>query len=144
MGKMELLQNPITGMFFKTVDIPVDRNSKISSYKAFKAAQQNLQKGRSIVIFPEGKIEETYPPVLQAFKNGPFKLAIENKIPILPVVIHDLWRLLWDEGVQGSRPGRCFIEILEPIETSQLGTEEADQLKDHVHSLFKRHLKSNI
>ncbi|WP_134088275.1 1-acyl-sn-glycerol-3-phosphate acyltransferase [Olivibacter sp. XZL3] len=144
MGKIELLANPITRMFFKTIDIAVDRNSKISSYKAFKAAQQKLGEGRSIVIFPEGKIEDTFPPVLQAFKNGAFKLAIANQAPILPVVIHELWRLLWDGGMNGSQPGRCFIEVLEPIETRTLGLGEADLLRDHVRSLFDKHLNSDV
>ncbi|GAA4794606.1 lysophospholipid acyltransferase family protein [Olivibacter ginsenosidimutans] len=140
MGKIELLRNPITRFFFKTIDIPVDRRSKISSYKAFKLAQQRLAEGKSVVIFPEGKIEDTYPPVLQDFKNGPFKLAIENNIPILPVVINGLWKLLWDEGSRGSRPGHCTIHVLEPIETTSLGIAASDQLKDYVHQLFANYL----
>lgn len=143
MGKIELLKNPITRMFFETIDIAVDRNSRISSYKAFKAAQQKLGEGRSVVIFPEGGIEDTFPPVLQPFKNGAFKLAIANDAPILPVVIHELWRLLWDGGMKGSQPGRCLIEVLDPIEARSLGFEEADLLRDHVRSLFEKHLNSN-
>lgn len=135
-GKIELLRNPITRLFFKTIDIPVDRNSRISSYKAFTLATQRLADGKSIVIFPEGKIEDTYPPVLQEFKNGPFKLAIENNIPILPVLIKDLWKLLWDEGNTGSKPGNCIVNVLQPVETKSLGIAEADKLRDYVHQLF--------
>lgn len=144
MGKAELLENPITRMFFKTIDIPVDRNSKISSYRAFKAAQQKLAEGKSIIIFPEGKIDDTYPPVLQPFKNGPFRLAIENQVAVLPIVIHNLWKLLWDEGATGSRPGRCLIEVLKPIETQNFGVDDTDALRDHTHALFKAHLNSDI
>src|SRR5690554_691 len=39
MGKDELLNNPVTGFFFRTIDIPVNRSSKISGYKAFKRAE---------------------------------------------------------------------------------------------------------
>src|SRR5690606_1849063 len=38
MGKIELLKNPVTRIFFKTIDIPVKRESRISSFKAFKRA----------------------------------------------------------------------------------------------------------
>lgn len=144
MGKAELLNNPITRMFFKTIDIPIDRNSKISSYRAFKMAQQKLDEGRSIVIFPEGKIDDNYPPVLQSFKNGPFRLAIEKQVPILPIVIHNLWKLLWDEGKRGSRPGCSFIERLSPIETQQFKIDDVDDLKDYVRSLFEKQLNSDL
>lgn len=142
MGKIELVKNPITRMFFKTIDIPVNRDSKISAYKAFRAAQQLLEEGKSVVIFPEGKIEETYPPVLQDFKNGPFKLAIEHNAPILPVVIHGLWKLLWDDGRTGSRPGCCKVTVLPSVETRKLDLVDAGQLKEHVHGLFSKCLTS--
>lgn len=144
MGKEELLNNPITRRFFKSVDISVNRNSKISSYRAFKLAQQRLKEHKNIVIFPEGGIEDLYPPKLQEFKNGPFRLAIENKVPIMPVVIHDLWRLLWDEGRNGSRPGKCVIEILKPIETNNLHTSDVDSLREQVHNLFTVRLNSSV
>lgn len=144
MGKIELMQNPITKMFFKTIDIPVDRNSKVSSYKAFKLAQQSLKEGHTIIIFPEGKIADEYPPKLQPFKNGPFRLAIENDIPILPVIIHDLWKILWDEGKKGSRPGLCSITVLQPIETLAFGIDRAEVLKEEVYGLFAQHLNSDL
>lgn len=139
MGKVELLGNPVTGLFFKTIDIPVDRNSKVSSFKAFKRAQERLAEGHSVVIFPEGFIGEEYPPRLYDFKNGPFKLAIEMGVPIIPVVIHDAWKLYWDEAKQfGSRPGITRISVLKPVDTQSLGTDDADTLRDVVHAKMKK------
>ena len=116
MGKEELLKNPITRIFFKSVDIPVNRTSKISSFKAYKRASQLLQEGRSVVIFPEGKIDDQYPPILQKFKPGAFRMAINNHIPILPIVIHNAWEIMWDDGKKyGSKPGIIQITILAPI-----------------------------
>lgn len=144
MGKEELLNNPITRTFFRNVDISVNRDSKISSYRAFKLAQKRLAEGKSLIIFPEGGIGDSYPPKLQEFKNGPFRLAIENKLPIMPVVIHNLWKLLWDEGKKGSRPGSCTIEVLKPIETSDLDITEVDILRKRVHNLFSSRLNSSL
>ncbi|MFA6276611.1 MAG: lysophospholipid acyltransferase family protein [Pedobacter sp.] len=133
MGKEELLKNPVLGMFFKTIDIPVSRESKISAFRAFKRASENLEKGMSLIIFPEGRIDEAYPPVLQEFKNGPFRLAIEKNIPIVPVSIINIWKLMWDDGMKyGTRPGIGDIYVHEPILTSILGIENADVLKDEV------------
>jgi 1-acyl-sn-glycerol-3-phosphate acyltransferase len=134
-SKAELADNPFFSIFAKTVDIPVNRDSKISAFKAFKKAEENLKKGVSLIIFPEGKIGDDYPPILHDFKNGPFRLAIELKIPILPVTSLNTWHIQWDSGFKlGSRPGICDIFVHKPIETAHLTIDDADMLKDMVYN----------
>jgi 1-acyl-sn-glycerol-3-phosphate acyltransferase len=141
MGKHELLENPLLGIFFKTIDIPVNRDSKMSSYRAFKQTGERLESGMSVVIFPEGTISKYYPPQLQEFKNGPFRLAIELKIPILPISSRDTWKVMWDSGEEyGSRPGICDIFVHKPIETAGMTVEDADLLKDEVYRVIKQKL----
>lgn len=136
-SKAELLDNPFFAIFLKTVDIPVNRDSKISSFKAFKKAEENLKDGRTQIIFPEGKIGDDYPPVLHEFKNGPFRLAIELQLPILPVTSLNTWHVLFDSGFErGSRPGICDIYVHKPIETTGLTIDDADMLKDKVYNLI--------
>lgn len=144
MGKYELLENPLLGIFFKTIDIPVNRDSKMSSYRAFKQTGERLESGMSVVIFPEGTISKYYPPQLQEFKNGPFRLAIELKIPILPVTSLDTWKVMWDSGSEyGSKPGICNIFVHKPIETAGMAVEDADLLKDAVYKVIKQKLDEN-
>jgi 1-acyl-sn-glycerol-3-phosphate acyltransferase len=132
MGKEELIRNPVLGVFFKTIDIPVARESKLSAFRAFKKAGENLDKGMSLIIFPEGKIDEAYPPILQEFKNGPFRLAIEKQVPIVPVSIN-LWHLMWDDGFKyGTKTGVGTVYVHKPIFTSNLASESADVLKEQV------------
>lgn len=141
MGKHELLDNPLLGIFFRSIDIPVNRDSKMSSYRAFKQTSERLEGGMSVVIFPEGTISKDYPPQLQEFKNGPFRLAIELKIPILPITSLDTWKIMWDSGSEyGSRPGICNIFVHQPIETSGMTVEDADLLKDEVYRVIKEKL----
>ncbi|MBW4889598.1 1-acyl-sn-glycerol-3-phosphate acyltransferase [Mucilaginibacter sp. HMF5004] len=136
-SKAELLDNPCFAVFLKTVDIPVDRDSKMSSFRAFKKAEENLKQGRTLIIFPEGKIGDEYPPILHEFKNGPFRLAIELKIPIIPITSLNTWHVLWDSGFKlGSRPGVSDIFIHKPIETAHLTIADADMLKDEVYNLI--------
>jgi len=140
-GKDELLNNPVTGFFFRTVDIPINRSSKISSFKAFKRAKEYLLQGKSIAIFPEGGIDDNFPPELQEFKNGGFKLATDLNIPILPIVIEDAWKIHWDDATKyGSKPGSVNVHVLEPLETAQLNLN-ADELRIKVQELFIKHLK---
>ena len=139
MGKEELLNNFVTRLFFKTVDIPVNRESKMSSYRAFKRASEALAEGTSVIIFPEGRIPDEYPPQLHEFKNGPFRLAIELKVPIIPVTSLNTWKILWDSGLEhGSKPGICNIFVHEPIETAHLTLDDADALRDKVHGIIQQ------
>jgi 1-acyl-sn-glycerol-3-phosphate acyltransferase len=139
MGKEELLQDFVTGIFFRSVDIPVNRESKMSSYRAFKLAAERLQNGTTIIIFPEGKIPHAYPPQVHEFKNGPFRLAIELKIPIIPVTILNSWEILWDTGLElGSKPGICHTFVHKPIETAHLTIDDADALREQVRHIIKQ------
>lgn len=135
-GKIELLKNPVTRIFFKTIDIPVDRSSRMSAFKVFAKGNALLKEGKSIVIFPEGKIDDEYPPRLHQFKSGPFKLATTNDIELLPVVIHDAWKIFWDDGfIYGSRPGTIHITVLSPIKTS---TGESTEFKTFEQEVFEK------
>jgi len=137
MGKEELKDELVTGLFFRTVDIPVNRDSKMSSYRAFKKAAEKLQEGTTLIIFPEGKISDDYPPTLHEFKNGPFRLAIEHKIPIIPVSSPNTWHKLWDNGTKhGTRPGVCDIYVHKPIETANMTVDDADGLRDKVYNII--------
>jgi 1-acyl-sn-glycerol-3-phosphate acyltransferase len=142
-GKEELLNNPVTKLFFQTIDIPVNRDSKMSSFRAFKSAAERLQQGMSMVIFPEGKIPDDYPPQLHEFKNGPFRLAIEHKIPIIPVTSLNTWQMLWDTGLErGSKPGICHIYVHQPIETDSLTAADADNLRDEVYRIINTNFEN--
>lgn len=142
MGKEELLSNPVLKIFFKTIDIPVNRESRVSAFRAFKRAGDNLQDGMSLIIFPEGGIGgDKYPPEMLPFKNGPFRLAIEKDVPIVPVSITNAWKRMWDDGsVHGTSPGICNIYVHRPVFTSDLNIDDADLLKDRIFDLINSKL----
>jgi len=138
LGKEELLNNPVLKLFFRTIDVPVNRDSKMSSFKAFKKVGENLDNGMSLIIFPEGKIDEYhYPPILQPFKNGPFRLAIEKNVPIVAVSLQDVWKKMWDDGSKhGTRPGLCHVYIHKPLATAEFKIEDSDMLKDRIFAMI--------
>lgn len=136
MGKAELLKAPLFKTFFKGMDIAVNRKSIKDSHRAFTQAGEQIKKGRSMVIYPEGTIS-TY-GTLKSFKNGPFKLAIENQVPIVPVVNLNNWHLLQNGGFfkSNGRPGIAKTVILEPIETIGMTEENLVDLRDKVFNLI--------
>jgi len=57
MGKAELLKVPFFNIFFKRMNIAVNRKSVVASHKAFLRASRDLDQGVSIAIFQK----ELYP-----------------------------------------------------------------------------------
>ncbi|MFD2742736.1 MULTISPECIES: lysophospholipid acyltransferase family protein [Sphingobacterium] len=144
LGKIELLRNPVTAIFFKTIDIPVDRANRMSSFRAFQKGSELLKQGRSLVVFPEGKIDEEYPPRLHAFKSGPFRLAKDNQVMLLPIVIHNAWELLWDDGSRlGSKPGSIKVSVLQPIATDALLDTNTRAIEELTYQRMYNYMSNN-
>lgn len=88
-GKKELAKIPVFGFFFKRTCIWVDRGDMESRRKVFEHAQAKINKGFSICIFPEGGVPEDESVILDEFKDGAFRLAIEHQLPIVSLVFPD-------------------------------------------------------
>lgn len=140
MAKIELAKLPLFGRFFNTIDIAVDRKSNTHAHKAFlKAGMQLKTKERSIVIFPEGTISK-HAPRLGKFKPGPFRLAIENEIELLPVTFTKNWQRLPDDGSWTATPGIIHMFVHRPISTVGLNLTDAEHLKQQVFTIIENKL----
>lgn len=141
MGKVELLKNPVLKLFFQTIDVPVDRSSRIASYRALKKVEENIHKGFSLILYPEGTMSKN-PPEMGEFKAGAFKLAVDTKVPILPISFLNNYKLMKGSGLKyGSRPGIMRAFVHKPIETSNLSTpEELENLSKQIFETLKSKL----
>ena len=88
-GKAELAKIPLFGFFYKRTCILVDRSSHKSRLDVFKRAQKRLDQGLSICIFPEGGVPNDESILLDTFKDGAFKLAIDHQIAVVPISFAD-------------------------------------------------------
>jgi 1-acyl-sn-glycerol-3-phosphate acyltransferase len=141
MAKSELSKIPMFGIFFRTIDISVNRKSNIDAHRAFiKAAEQLKKRERSMVIFPEGTISG-HAPRLGRFKEGPFRLAVENGIDLLPVTFTDNWKKLPDDGSWEAEPGLLRMFIHRPIPTVGLNLSDAGELRQKVFTIIESKLK---
>tara|TARA_B110000483_G_scaffold55914_1_gene69961 strand:+ start:25000 stop:25770 length:771 start_codon:yes stop_codon:yes gene_type:complete len=117
-GKKELVKIPIFGFIYKRAAIMVDRSSSKSRYGVYGRAQQVIAKGYSVCIFPETEyIDESI--ILNPFKHGAFKLAIEHELPILPLAFLDCKRKFPWHTFHGF-PGDLRVKALEIIPTKNL------------------------
>lgn len=139
MAKNELASIPLFGIFFRTIDIPVNRKSTMHSGKAYlRAKNQLIEKTMSLAIFPEGGIKPIVPK-LSPFKKGPFQMAIECGVPILPISLPDNFTRGPGTHFDGS-PGLMRAVIHAPIETKGLTVDDADVVKEKVFHIIEKTL----
>lgn len=125
--KKELTRIPLLGTLFNMTSLAVDRSSKESRQASFQSMVDQLNRHISILIFPEGTRNRTDQP-LKSFYDGAFRLAIETKTTIIPIVLIGVREL---QPVHTFRifPGKTSTYFLDPIPTNQYDIEDLDELK---------------
>lgn len=134
-GKKELVNIPIFGFLYKRAAIMVDRSSSKSRFGVYGRAQKVIAKVYSVCIFPETDyIDESI--VLNPFKQGAFKLAIEHELPILPMAFLDCKRKFPWHTSHGF-PGDLRAKALEIIPTSNLKETDIPNLQEKAYQIIK-------
>ncbi len=128
-GKAELAKIPLFGLFYKRTCILVDRSSSKSRNAAVLAAQRRLKQGLSVCIFPEGGVPDDESILLDTFKNGAFRLAIDHQIPIVPISFADNKKRFSYTFFSGG-PGQMRVQVHQFLDTHNLETSAVDQLRD--------------
>lgn len=141
-GKKELAQIPIFGFIYKRVCILVDRSSSKSRFQVFERAQKRIQQGLSICIFPEGGVPEEH-IVLDEFKDGAFRIAIEHQLPIVPMVFYDNKKRFSYTFFSGS-PGKMRAKILPIILTQGKTLGDKNDLKQQARKMILSALETDV
>lgn len=138
MGKYELLKWPLFNIFFKDMNIAVNRGSHIEAAKAFRRAAQAIDRGTSIALFPEGGIPP-FTPRMKPFKDGAFRLAIEKQVPIVPMTFVNHWKLFGEptELLGRARPGEARAVVHAPISTTGLTEADLVDLRRKVYEVIE-------
>lgn len=138
-AKAELFEIPIVGWQMRLAgDIALDRADSRSGARALMAARRVLRDRCSVMFFPEG----TRSPHggLRSFSEGPFRLAIKEQIPILPLVI---------DGTRDALPKHSWIfggstevrlKVLHPVPTDGLAGSDAAALTETIRSQIMEQL----
>jgi 1-acyl-sn-glycerol-3-phosphate acyltransferase len=95
--------------------LPVSK-SLSKSFRGEEAAEI-LKKGGAIMLFPEGRRNKT-DSILLKFDRGFARLAIENKVPVVPIAIIRRWKKFW------WLPCGLEIFICPPIPMDSYNTKE--------------------
>jgi 1-acyl-sn-glycerol-3-phosphate acyltransferase len=122
MVKKELFRYPILGQAMRIGSlVPVDRGNRDAGIESVRIAKQVVQQGLNMTIYVEGK--RSFDGKLLPFKKGPFYLAMECGVPVVPVTIvgtHDLM----PKGRFAIKPGAVTVIFHPPIEPQDFGSRE--------------------
>ena len=143
-GKAELKTNPITRMMAQFMPVAfVERSggSAVEAAKALKPVTDLIEQGYSIMVAPEGTRVRDMTVPLGPFKKGPFHMAMQAGVPIVPIVI----RNALDVGGRNAvvmRPGTVDIAVLPPVQTADWSAKTIDRHVAQVRRMFLDTLES--
>lgn len=142
-GKQELDKAPLFRIFFKRMHILVNRKSNVDSHRAYLRAGEKIDKGQSVLIFPEATISSN--GKLIPFKNGAFKLAIDKQVPIVPLVFFDNWKHLQNGGflTSNGKPGRVRGRMLHAVHTKGMTNADLIPLREKLKDIIHKTLENN-
>ncbi len=104
---------PLVGLACRAAGhIMVDKSTPAKLMKTMQTAEKRLSGGTSLVIFPEGR--RTSDGSLQPFKKGAFKLALEFKLPVVPITIDGSYKVMPRTSFSVT-PGTIVLRIHKPI-----------------------------
>jgi 1-acyl-sn-glycerol-3-phosphate acyltransferase len=117
LAKKELYKIPLVAQAMAVVGtVKIDRQAGMTAHEAINAGVADARdRGFSLMVFPEGTRSRTGD--MGPFKKGAFRIAIENGLPMVPIVIAGTY----DANPPGKwviRPASAVAKILPPIETT--------------------------
>ena len=120
LAKASLFKNPVLGWLLRTSgQIPVERAGS-KSHRALRAAEELVEKGRMVVVYPEGSL--TRDPDLWPMrgKTGAVRIALERDIPIIPAAHWGTQELMPRYGKKIHPFPRKTIDVIigEPLDLS--------------------------
>jgi len=140
LGKYEMVKFPVFGIIYRAAAIVVDRSSPEKRARSVRALKTALKHGISIFIFPEGTFNET-PAPLKDFYDGAFRIAIETKTPIKPLLFTDTMERMHWRGFFELTPGKCTTVYMEEIDVSGYTMKDVKLLKQKVYEVMDAGLR---
>ena len=129
-AKAELRRIPLFGRAAAAFGIIfIDRDNRKAAFESYNDAAQQVRRGRSVVICPEGTRGKDYH--LRPFKKGPFVLAIAAETDVIPTIVYGT-REIMPKGSFMIRSGTVHIHFLEPISARGYPYEHRTRLMEIV------------
>jgi 1-acyl-sn-glycerol-3-phosphate acyltransferase len=144
MVKKELFSYPLLGNVMRIgALVPVDRGNRDAGLSAVRESVKVIERGINMTIYVEG--QRSFDGRLLPFKKGPFYLAEECKVPVVPITISGTEEVM-PKARFAIRPGMVTVQFHDPIEPAQFGDRDCLMAKVRavINSGLPPELRENI
>jgi 1-acyl-sn-glycerol-3-phosphate acyltransferase len=131
LGKSDMVKIPIFGFIYKKGAVLVNRVDASKRSTSVKELIYFLNKKISVFICPEGTFNMTHQP-LKNFYDGAFRIAIESKKPIRPILFLDTYARLNYKSIFSLNPGKCRTVYLAETSTEAFTLKDVAFLKEKI------------
>lgn len=114
LAKQELFEIPVFGWYMSLGGhVAVDRRNRTRAVASLRRAGEIVRRGTSLIVFPEGT--RSRDGRVHPFKKGPFVLALEAGVPVVPVAIVGSGRVTPKSRI-AIHPGPIRIALGEAVD----------------------------
>ena len=125
-AKHSLAYVPFLGWYmWMTRMVFINRADRVKALESLRQAGQRIREGANILAYPEGTRE--LDGRLLPFKKGPFALALEAGVPVIPVAIEGSGRVMASGSIH-IIPGRVRLKVGTPIPTTGRAKHDREAL----------------
>ncbi len=122
-AKQELFELPVFGAYMRLGGpIAVDRKNHARAVHSLRQAGEAIRAGTSLVVYPEGTRSKD--GRILPFKKGPFVVAMEAGVPVVPVAISGSGRVTPKDAI-AVVPGPIRVVVGEPVDPRTMPDKEA-------------------
>lgn len=130
-AKDELFKIPVLGWELSLAKhIRLERGDFSSIKKIYRQAAEYLRGGMSVLFFPEGTRSET--STMKDFQNGAFKLAIKEKVPVLPIYLEGTGNAIPKGSWMFTSTAEAKLKVLPEVDTAKYQAADFAALRDLV------------
>lgn len=140
-AKASLFKVPVIGWnMWLNRYIKIERSSMKSQRKMIRQCKENISRGSSVMIFPEGTRSRN--GELRSFKEGAFHIALQQKTDIVPMVLDGSASALSEKGIISRTRQKICLHILRPVPYEFIKDMSEREVTEHIHRIIAVELAS--
>lgn len=139
LSKAEASKIPILGVLIAQLCVLVDRKNATSRKRSFTLMAEEIKKGYSIFLYPEGARNRSK-ALVKDFYDGAFRLAIDHQIPLVVCTIVGAKKVNSPHKMLSVQPGKIAVHWEKPISTKGMTSNDIAQLKQQAKKMMLERL----
>lgn len=131
---IDIFRRPVVGWHLRrSGQIPIDMSTPRATFKSLHSGIEDLKRGLSVVIFPEGS--RSPDGEIKQFYNGAFYMATKAQVEVVPLTIVGTFEML-KMNTFHIKPQRLKLILGAPISTQGMTTHDLEKLAEQTRTVI--------